>query len=180
MLRLSWPLNLVAAQDFRVKFVYLQSNASRIILGVFSKTDNKVYEYEVSSFNSSSSGSWRQFEANSSSVTLDGQSSFNLQGDEVGAINVFYMVGDGINASLSLKNLEVQNKGESKALDLGVEDTGQVFTQLYIAHQYSLENPTMVYASYSALTIGTFVAWFSLNKKFEKDTAEVHKGSRNV
>jgi len=173
-LRLSWPINLVAAADFKVKVMYLQSNASRIILGIFSTTDNRLYEYEVATFNSSSIESWRQFEANSSSVTLEGQSSFNLQGHEIGAINIIYMVGDGANASFSLKNLEVQNMGKPKALDLGVRDTSQILSQIYVAHQYSLENPTMIYASYSALTLSSAVAWFSLFKKFEKETDRKH------
>jgi len=169
-LRLSWHLNRVVAENFKVKVKYLQSNVSKIILGIFSKTDNLVYEYEVASFNSSSIKSWRWFEANSSSVTLDGQSSFNIEGDEIKAVNIVYIVGDGVNASLSLANLEVQNTGKSSALDLNVEDTGQVFYKIHIAHQYSLENPTMIYASYSALTISAVVAWFSLYKKFQRDT----------
>lgn len=178
--RLSWPMNMIVAGDFKVKVMYFQSCASRVILGILSITDGEVYEYEVAPFDSSFCGSWRWFEANSSSVTLDGHAFSDIRGDEIGAISVVCTVGDGENASLSLTNLEVQNWGISKTLDLGVKDTGQVFSQLYIAHQYSLENPTMIYSSYSALTISTVVAWFSLYKKFEKKTDEKHKGRKNV
>ena len=165
LLRLSWPVDLVVSDDFKVRMMvrHFSGHVNRTLLGVSSLTANDVYDYEIFL-----SDEWREFEMNSSSVTFDGRTFSYHKGDRIDAINIVFVVEDGKNASIGLKDLEVLNEGRTEKLDLETENKSQISYNIYVAHKYSLTKPVIVYALYSLLTLGTTTAWLSLYKKFEK------------
>ena len=163
ILKLSWPVDMVVTNDFRVKMMVWQfgGHINKTFLSL--STASSSFEYEVPS-----SDGWHWFEMNSSSITFDNRKFSHVRGNRIETIDVAFSVNNGARSGIGIKNLEVWNGESAEKLDLTIENTSEVLYKIYFAQMYSLPDSPMVYVSYSILIVGTTMAWVSLYKRFKK------------
>jgi len=166
ILRLSWKArNLTVTDNFKVK-VSVQNfsghiNKTLLSLSFIGSTD--LYEYLLPQSNN-----WEKFEVNSSSMTFDGLPFSRIKGRKVEAISVVFIVDNGNEASIGLRDLEVLNEGKAESLDLKIEKTSQTSYKIYIANAYSPTNEPLFYIAFSLCVAGTLIAWLSIYKAVGK------------
>jgi hypothetical protein len=166
ILRLSWQVtNETVTDTFKVK-VSVQNfsghiNETLLSLSFIGSTD--LYEYALPQSNE-----WNNFEINSSSITIDGLPFSRIKGREVKAISMIFIVNNGNEASVGLRDLEVWNEGKVENLDLKTENTSPTSYELYIAHAYSPTNEPLIYTAFSLFVAGTIIAWLSIYKAVDK------------
>lgn len=166
VLRLSWQVaNVTVTDNFKVK-VTVQNfnghiNATLLNLSFFGSGD--IYEYVVPQ-----SIDWKEFEINSSSITFDGLPFSRIKGREVEAISMVFIVENGNEACVGLRDLEVWNEGKVENLDLKIEKTSQTSYEIYIAHAYSPTDEPLIYIAFSLFVVGTMTAWLSIYKAVDR------------
>jgi len=168
-LQLSWQIEKFAITDsFRVKATAqnFSGHVNQTLLSLSLADSEDIYEYVLPQ-----SDSWKEFEVNSSSVTLDGIPFSHVKGREAKAVSAVLIVDDGNQASIGIKDLEIWNEDKNTNLDLRTETTSQTSYQIYIAHAYLPTSETAVYVAFSLFVTGTLIAWLSLLKIVDKGEA---------
>lgn len=160
ILRLSWHVgNLTVTDDFKVKATVQNFsghvNATLLSLSFFGSAD--IYEYVLPQ-----STEWKKFEINSSSITFDDLSFCRIKGRKVETISIVYIVDNGNEACVGLRDLEIWNEGKAESLNLKIEKTSQTSYEIYIAHAYSPTAEPLIYVAFSLFVAGTMLAWLSV------------------
>jgi len=163
VLRLSWPVDVIVTDDFRVKAMLLLFGGDINRTTVSLTTEREVFQYEVPL-----DDEWHWFEINSSSTTSDNHRFSDVKGNRIETIDVAFSVNDGAKSGIGIKNLEVWNGGSTDMLDLAVANTSEVFYKIYFVRMYSLSDSPVDYVLYSVLVVGMTMAWVSLYELFKK------------
>jgi len=166
ILRLSWQVeNVTVTDNFRVKGAVqnFSGHINRTLLSLSFLGSADLYEYVLPQSND-----WEGFEINSSSININDISLSRIKGREVKTINVVFIVENGNEASVGLRDLEVWNEGEIERLDLNTEKTSQTSYEIYIANAYSPTNEPLIYIAFSLFVAGTIINWLSIYKAVAK------------
>jgi hypothetical protein len=163
VLRLSWPVDVIVADDFRVKVMLwlFGGDMNRTTLSL--TTERGVFQYEVPS-----NDDWHWFEINSSSVTSDNLGFSDVKGSRIETIDVVFSVNDGGKSGIGIRDLEVRNGGSTDNLGLAIANTSEIVYKIYFVQMYSLSDSPVDYVLYSVLIVGTIMAWVSLYELFKK------------
>lgn len=166
ILKLSWQMEKFTITDgFRAKATVrnFSGHVNQTLLSLNLADSEGEYEYVLPQ-----SDAWKEFEVNSSSVTLEGLPFSRIKGREAKAVSIVLIVEDGNQVSIGMKELTVWNEGKNMSLDLRTETTSQTSYQIYIAHAYSPTNEPAVYIAFSLFVAGALTAWLSLLKVVDK------------
>ena len=166
ILRLSWPVeNLTVTDNYKVKVTVqnFSGHINRTLLSLSFIGSADLYEYVLPQSND-----WKEFEINSSSITFDGLPFSRIKGRKVETISMVFIVDNGNEASIGLRDLELWNEGKVESLDLRIEKTSQTSYEIYIAHAYSPTNEPLIYTAFSLFVAGTLIAWLSIYKAVDK------------